>query len=223
MARLCIFIGEGLSDTSFIKSMLENKFGFQPLQAKDPNLFENNENIWFFPFPPGISCPTGGKGRLIKTENYRLAHQMALNMAKAYRISESDIRYIVLTDHIVVDKDGQTTRSVGIKNAYTNSGVRAAGIDVYFAENEIECWFFAGLKHSDPIFDRSKRTELIRILKLDPENISSPKAAISSTISSSLQGAQKIAHEVGRCFDIDLAKSRSKSFSIFMQGIEKNL
>ncbi len=220
MSKVCVFIGEGLSDKLFIQALLTCRLGFRPLGKKDPHLFQKGpDRYWHCPFPPSSTCPIGGKGRLIKTETYRIAD--GIIQSEAHLMDDADdTHYRILTDHTHADKEGQRRRSDAIEQAFGNSGVIASSFKAQFVENEIECWYFAGIPENAPFLNTREAAYARRLLRMDPERIPDPKSCLKRILLPDAHGSIKMASEVGRHFDLDKAQNKSASFRTFLKGLE---
>ncbi|OGZ06733.1 MAG: hypothetical protein A3C93_02610 [Candidatus Lloydbacteria bacterium RIFCSPHIGHO2_02_FULL_54_17] len=219
MTNLCVLIGEGPSERHFLPSLLQSKLGFLPLEEKSPHLFQKGEGLfWFFPFPPLATNPEGGKARLRRTETYRMANAVIEN--KKYIYGDAEVHYRVIVDHIFTDKVGQQTKKEEIEAALRSSGVPFAGCRVDVVENEIECWYFAGLNEHFPYLNRSENAAFKRLLGEEPERISDSKGNIKTILSPDVHGAIKMAEVMGRHFDIEKARTKSPSFNAFIASLE---
>jgi hypothetical protein len=87
-------------------------------------------------------------------------------------------------------------------------------------ENEIECWYFAGMSEEFPYINRSRVPELRSLLSMKPENISNPKAHMKGVLSQDLHGPIKMAEAMGQYINLQLARERSASFEAFLRPLE---
>ncbi len=217
MIRLCILIGEGLSERHFLPSLLESQMGFLPLSEKNPSFLKKNDELfWFFPFPPKTTTPSGGKARLMRTETYRIADSIIQNNISLFN-EQPEIHYRVMVDHAFSDPEGQERRRREIEEAIKKSGISYSSSDVVIVENEIECWYFAGIKEDFPYL--SDRTLLKQLQALGSTRIPDPKGHIKKVLSTEMHGAIKRANAVGKHFDISKALKESASFSRFFSRL----
>lgn len=223
MSRVCIVIGEGESERYFIPSMLENKLGFTSLTDKGvSSLFQKGEELfWFLPFPPSSTSPEGGKARLIKTKTYRTANAIIRN--QAYLCGENpEIYYRILVDHNHGDIEGQKKKCEDIGKAFVDSGVTHAGYRVDVVENELECWYFAGMTENFPYLERGKASDLQLLLNSEPERISDPKGHLRRILAAETHGAIKMAEIMGKHIDMVQAREKSASFNTFITNLESD-
>ncbi len=223
MTRLCVFIGEGDSERYFLPSLLQHQMGFSPLTDKNAHFFQKNnlDPNWFFPFPPLISSPEGGKDRLKRPSTYKQVDAFIRN--NAYLFTEPlEIFYRVAVDHVYTDKQGQAKKKQAIEKAIKNSSVSYCGYRVEIVENEIENWYFAGLNRNFPYLINPGSQACKDLLKKDPECISDPKTNLRLIISPEIHGTIKLAEVMGQYFDMVNARSRSQSFDNFYKNLHND-
>lgn len=220
MSKVCILIGEGKTERYFLPSLLEHQFGFSPLSEKAPHLYQKGEGLfWFFPFPPLATNPEGGKSRLGRTDTYRLANIVIRNDTYIFGVG-AETHYRIIVDHTHGDVDGQNVQKEHIGNAIKTSGIPFTGHRVNIVENEMESWYFAGLKDDCPFI--SNPSGYRSLVAKEPERISDPKTHIASLLSAEARGTIKMAEIMGRHFDVAHARERSASFNEFIAGLEED-
>lgn len=220
MSRVCVLIGEGISERYFLPSLLQHQYNFTSQADKHPHVYKKQEDLfWFFPFPPGSSTPEGGKDRLRKTNTFRIANAMVDSHSYLFG-NAPQIHYQVIVDHQHGDDAGQRAKKADIENAIKTSGILYAGHKVSIVENEIECWYFAGMSEDFPYINRSRLSEFRSLMAMRPESISNPKAHMKGILSEELHGPIKMAEAMGQYMNLQQARERSASFHSFLAPLE---
>lgn len=217
MIKICICIGEGKSERYFLPSLLKNKFKFKELTEKHNFIFNKNEVFWLFPFPPcEIDEPSGGKSRFYNKQIYRDADSILDNIK--YLLHDNyEVYYFIFRDVDSMNDDDCKVVENEYYEVFKESKVRCKLFKCIFQKQEIEAWFIAGLYDQFPLIKDYHSAKFKNLLKCDPEVIGDPKKELMEVLDDDiLDQTILISDHFGEFIDINIAKSRSKSFELFL-------
>lgn len=220
MNRVCIFIGEGISERYFLPSLLQNQLGFKPLFPKVDHLYTKDEKIfWLLPFPPKSTIPIGGRDRLFNTQTYKDC--CAMHAGNSHLFGNHCVDYRILIDSDGGNIEKRKKQVARVQRSFKKGGKLVNSCQILFVENEIENWYFAGLTTKFPYF-KVNEPLVTRLLAERPEQIIEPKDKLASILNfDSRNDAIKLAQVVGEYFDIERAIQRSSSFKAFYKSLER--
>ncbi|MFK7780341.1 MAG: hypothetical protein QM490_04265 [Candidatus Gracilibacteria bacterium] len=215
--NLIIFIGEGKSEWSFISSLLKNKYGY--IQNNKNNiLLEKGKNLFCLAHPNMGTSHKGGDRTIYLEETYKKIKPLLFSIK--YLLDNSiKINYFISTDIKESKK-----KIIGSKKYINKHLISFSGnIIIPFAEYEIETWFLAGIGDDFRKYYNIDEKEFNLFIK--NKNIDK-KLKTKGTLDKILpeQISEKISYigeEFGRYIDIELGKSRSRSFKNFIEKLEE--
>lgn len=226
MKTAVIFIGEGDSERYFIPSFLK-KLGFVCESDKQDDfiLVNKKEGIfWLFPFPPCQAKVASGKSRLVKPATYQEAFGLFENRLciSGVNLKDGSCKCISL---VLSDSDGKDVDYIKKYKTKIENAIKKAGLfrytHIFFAVEEIESWFCAGLTERWKYFKTDKIKELKRLLYSPTDGVTDVKEKFLSYIDARDRGQKGVAVKVANDFDVDKALKYSASFRIFYEYLRQ--
>lgn len=224
--RVCVIVGEGKSEKTFLSSLLVNQFDFKESEDKGCIVFNSNKDrdlYWIFPFPSLGIKHEGGYGMLQCFETYLDCKPAILN--KSYIWGKTPKLYY----RIITDTDNDSREIIEIKRSKILSAIKKANVGaenykVSFANIEIESWFIAGLDVDSSLVDiNQKKTAEKLINSFNVESIIDPKEKLDEILNAKISGnRQSIGNEFGEYINIEQAILKSKSFKKFIEDLKKD-
>jgi hypothetical protein len=224
MKKLCVLIGEGKSEKSFLISLIQHKFNFSSADSyKNSILYKSlDENIyWVFPVPAMGITHNGGCNALCKQKPYKDSSGIIKNF---FWLLGSDVEIFY---YILADIDNRTEAqlhdfSEKIKKAFYDSHSLHKSIEIIFSRKEIEAWFLSGLNKDFPYLISDEKFQSIEIIP-NFENISKTKELLDSVLKREISGnRQYIGNLFGEYLDISKAISKSPSINCFFESLKRN-
>lgn len=222
--RVCIIIGEGKSERTFLPSLLMEKFNFHAYNEKNCILYQlaDSDLYWIFPFPSLGQIHQGGWKKLQNEDTYIKAKTVV--DCNRHIFGEYPLRhYRIITDTDNLNNQSLRERVEVMENALKKTGIFSDS-KICLANNEIESWFIAGLTKENPLIDKNiSDSDLRKFMAKNPETIVDAKEKLDDILKPEIRGdRQKIGAEFGRLIDLDQAVQKSKSLKDFLRSLKED-